>query len=79
VELCPSGSVDKSKVDLIIMTAISASGLKVGKMLGSATDHVCQTVPLPVMLISPQSVKQTDKKRRLVNRMLIPLDGSDQD
>ncbi len=69
--------VDKNKVDLIIMTAVSASGLKVGKMLGSVTDHVCQTVPIPVMLIRPQSVKQTDKKRRLVNRMLIPLDGSE--
>jgi nucleotide-binding universal stress UspA family protein len=33
--------VDKNKVDLIIMTAVSASGLKVGKMLGSVTDHVC--------------------------------------
>ncbi len=69
--------VDKNKVDLIIMTAVSASGLKVGKMLGSVTDHICQTVPIPVMLIRPQSVKQTDKKRRLVNRMLIPLDGSE--
>jgi nucleotide-binding universal stress UspA family protein len=69
--------VDKNKVDLIIMAAVSASGLKVGKMLGSVTDHVCQTVPIPVMLIRPQSVKQTDKKRRLVNRILIPLDGSE--
>ena len=69
--------VDKNKVNLIIMTAVSASGLKVGKMLGSVTDRVCQTVPIPVMLIRPQSVKQTDKKRRLVNRMLIPLDGSE--
>jgi nucleotide-binding universal stress UspA family protein len=69
--------VDKNKLDLIIMTAVSTSGLKVGKMLGSVTEHICQTVPIPVMLIRPQSVKQTDKKRRLVNRMLIPLDGSD--
>jgi nucleotide-binding universal stress UspA family protein len=68
--------VDKNKVDLIIMTAVSASGLKVGKMLGSVTDHVCQTVPIPVMLIRPQNVKQTDKKRRLIDRMLISLDGS---
>ena len=48
--------VDKNKVDLIIMTAVSASGLKVGKMLGSVTDHVCRTVPIPVMLIRPQSI-----------------------
>jgi nucleotide-binding universal stress UspA family protein len=69
--------VDKNEVDLIIMTAVSASGLNMGKMLGSVTDHICQTVPIPVMLIRPQSVKQTDKKKRLINRMLIPLDGSD--
>ena len=68
--------VDKNKVDLIIMTAVSVSGLKIGKMLGSVTDHICQMVPIPVMLIRPQSVKQTDKKKQLVNHILIPLDGS---
>ena len=68
--------VDKNKVDLIIMAAVSVSGLKVGKMLGSVTDHICQMVPIPVMLIRPQSVKQTDKKKQLVNHILIPLDGS---
>jgi nucleotide-binding universal stress UspA family protein len=68
--------VAESKADLIIMAAVSTSGLKIGKMLGSVTDHVCRTVPIPVMLIRPQSVKQTDKKR-LINHMLIPLDGSE--
>jgi nucleotide-binding universal stress UspA family protein len=69
--------LDKNKVDLIIMTAVSASGLKVGKMLGSVTDHVCRTVPIPVMLIRPQSVQRIEGKKRLINRILIPLDGSD--
>jgi len=32
--------VKKSDVDLIIMTAVSASGTKVARMLGSVTDHV---------------------------------------
>jgi nucleotide-binding universal stress UspA family protein len=68
--------VDKNEVDLIIMTAVSASGLKVGKLLGSVTDHVCQTVPIPVMLIRAQNVKQTDQQMGLINHMLIPLDGS---
>jgi nucleotide-binding universal stress UspA family protein len=58
------------------MTAVSTSGIKIGKMLGSVTDHLCRTVPIPVMLIRPQNVKQTDKKRQLINRMLISLDGS---
>ena len=69
--------VNNSKVDLIIMTAVSASGLKVGKMLGSVTDHVCRTVPIPVMLIRPQSARRTEAKARLINRILIPLDGSE--
>jgi nucleotide-binding universal stress UspA family protein len=68
--------VDKNEVDLIIMTAVSASGLKVGKLLGSVTDHVCQTVPIPVMLIRAQNVKQADQQTRLITHMLIPLDGS---
>jgi nucleotide-binding universal stress UspA family protein len=70
--------VDTNKVDLIIMTAVSASGLKIGKMLGSVTDQLCRTVPIPVMLIRPHSVDRTETKERLVNHILIPLDGSEQ-
>ena len=69
--------VDKTDVGLIIMAAVSASGLKVGKMLGSVTDHVCRTVPVPVMLIRPQGIERTEGKKRLINRILLPLDGSD--
>ena len=36
--------VEKNDIDLVIMAAVSASGLKIGKMLGSVTDHVCRTV-----------------------------------
>ena len=68
--------VDKNQVDLIIMTSVNASGMKVGKMLGSVTDHVCQTVPIPVMLIRTQNVQQPERQGRLINRLLIPLDGS---
>jgi len=69
--------VKKSDVDLIIMTAVSASGTKVARMLGSVTDHVCRTVPIPVMLIRPQNVQRTEDKNRLISRILLPLDGSD--
>jgi nucleotide-binding universal stress UspA family protein len=69
--------VDKNKVDLIIMTAVSASVLKIGKMLGSVTDHVCRTVPIPVMLIRPQGIPQNKGKERLINHILMTLDGSD--
>jgi nucleotide-binding universal stress UspA family protein len=69
--------VETNHVGLIIMTAVSASGLKVGKMLGSVTDHVCRTVPIPVLLIRPQNVRRTGEEKRLISRLLIPLDGSD--
>ena len=69
--------VDKSKLDLIVMTAVSASGLRIGKMLGSVSDHVCRTVPIPVMLVRVQGVRRTDGKNRLINRILMPLDGSE--
>jgi nucleotide-binding universal stress UspA family protein len=69
--------VDTNKVDLIIMTAVSASGLKIGKMLGSVTDQVCRMVPIPVMLIRPQAVQRIEGEKRLINRILIPLDGSE--
>jgi nucleotide-binding universal stress UspA family protein len=69
--------VDSNKIDLIVMSAVSVSGLKVGKMLGSVTDHVCQLVPIPVMLIRPQTVKTTTQTRPLFNNILVPLDGSD--
>jgi nucleotide-binding universal stress UspA family protein len=69
--------VDKDDIDLIIMSSVSVSGLKIAKMLGSVTDHVCRTVPIPVMLIRPQDVQRIEGKKRLINRILLPLDGSD--
>ena len=69
--------VAKNDIGLIIMTAVSASGLKVGKMLGSVADHVCRTVPIPVMLIRPKDGRRIEGEKRLINRILIPLDGSE--
>ena len=68
--------VEKDKVDLIIMTAVSETGLKIGKMLGGVTDQICRTVPIPVMLVRPQHNGPIDAKGRLINRALITLDGS---
>jgi len=68
--------VNKNKIDLIIMPSVSASGLKIGKALGSVTDHVCHTVPIPILLIKPQHAQLT-MKQKLFNNILIPLDGSE--
>jgi nucleotide-binding universal stress UspA family protein len=69
--------VTENDIGLIIMTAVSVSGLKVAKMLGSVADHVCRTVPIPVMLIRPQDAQRIQGKKRLIDRILLPLDGSD--
>lgn len=69
--------VGKNDIDLIVMTAISTSGLKVGKMIGSVADHVCRTVPTPVLLIRPQKTKIINDKKQLINRILLTLDGSE--
>ena len=67
--------VNKNKIDLIIMASVSASGLKIGKTLGSVADHMCHTIPIPILLIRPQHAQLT-KKQKLINNILIPLDGS---
>jgi nucleotide-binding universal stress UspA family protein len=68
--------VEKNGIDLIIMASVSAAGIKVAKTLGSVADHVCRTVPIPVMLIRPQDIQRIESKKRLINRILLPLDGS---
>jgi nucleotide-binding universal stress UspA family protein len=67
--------INSNKIDLVIMASVSSSGLKIGKMLGSVVDHICHTVPIPVMLIRPRRAQLTGK-RLLFNNLLLPLDGS---
>jgi nucleotide-binding universal stress UspA family protein len=69
--------VQQSKIDLVVMASVSASGLKIGKTLGSVADHVCRTVPIPVMLIRPDAIQEKRDKKSLINRILLPLDGSE--
>jgi nucleotide-binding universal stress UspA family protein len=69
--------VEERNIGLIIMTSVGVSGLRVGKMLGSVTDFVCRTVPVPVMLIRPHDIQRIEGRKRLVTRIMVPLDGSD--
>ena len=69
--------VDRNNIDLIIMTAVSSAGYKIGKLLGSVTDHICRNVPIPVMLIRPNSVKPPYPDGQFFKRILVPLDGSE--
>ena len=68
--------VTKNTIDLIVMTAVSAHGLKIGKTLGSVADHICHTVPIPILLLRPQNRRNARGKKQIINKILIPLDGS---
>ena len=65
--------VEKNDIGLMIMGASGASGFKLWR-LGSITDKVFRTVPIPAMLIRAQKAKG---RKKLFNRILLPLDGSD--
>jgi nucleotide-binding universal stress UspA family protein len=69
--------VEKNHISLIVMTAIGASGLKIGKMIGSVADHVCRTVPAAVLLVKPGYPPLVEGKSHLINRILLTLDGSE--
>lgn len=69
--------VEKNDITLIIMTSAGASSLRAAKKLGSVSDHICHTVPIPVMLIRPHNTEEIEGRKRLINRLLLPLDGSD--
>jgi nucleotide-binding universal stress UspA family protein len=69
--------VNKNNIDLVVMTAVSSAGYKIGKLLGSVTDHICRNVPIPVMLIRPGNIKSTSHNEPLFKQMLVPLDGSE--
>ena len=68
---------DEKNADLIIMAAVSSSGVRIGKTLGSVTGQICRTVHVPVMIIRPRSIRQAGTKEQLINHILIPLDGSE--
>ncbi len=67
--------VEKNNIGLIVMTSAGTSSANAAKMLGSVTDHICRTVPIPVLLIRPGYTPTGDETRR-INRILLPLDGS---
>ncbi len=69
--------VEKNDIGLIVMAAVGASGLKVGKMLGSVSDNICRTVPIPVMVVRHQNDRRISGRKQLINRILLTLDGSD--
>jgi len=71
------GIVEKSSIDLIVMTSIGATGSKVDKLLGGVADGVCRSARSPVMLIRPENAVRTASEGPAIRRMLVTLDGSE--
>ena len=65
--------VEKNDIGLMVMGASGASGIKLWR-LGSVCDKVFRTVPIPAMVIRAQ---KAEGRKKLFNRILLPLDGSD--
>lgn len=65
--------IEKNDIGLMVMAASGASGLKLA-MMGSVADKVFRTVKIPAMLVRARAA---EGKKRLINRILVPLDGSE--
>lgn len=69
------GMATRHKCDLIAMSTHGRNALARG-MLGSVTDKVIRTSPVPVLAIAPErAVKYADKGQPMT-RVMAPLDGS---
>ncbi len=82
IENCPPSEdicalIERTQVDMVVMTSIGSSGTAIGKTLGSVADRACRTLPIPVLLIRAKSPDQPETSRELIRRILVPLDGSD--
>lgn len=66
--------IEKKGFGLMIMASSGASGLKLW-VLGSIADKVFRTVNIPTMLVR-DVVPEVEGHKRLINRLLVPLDGS---
>ena len=65
---------EENAIDLIVMTFHGGSGI-LPWAVGSITDRVMRRVSVPVLLVKVSDLKV--KKNTLLNRILIPLDGSE--
>ena len=61
--------------NLIIMGTRGRSGLRRG-LLGSVTDQVVRSSPVPVLVMSPLAVERCAQEEHQLHSVVVPLDGS---
>ena len=70
-----TGTADRLGCNLIAMSTHGRSLLGRG-ILGSVTDRVVHTAPIPVLTITPTKARAYHGSDTLINRLVVPLDGS---
>ena len=68
--------VQKNRISMVIMSAFGGSGIKTW-MLGSVADKVVRAVNAPTLLIRTKNERPLNGGKRRINRILLPLDGSE--
>ena len=71
-----SDYVRNKSITMVVMAASGGSGIKPW-MLGSVTDKIARTVNTPVLIVEGSQAPLLRGKKKLINRILLPLDGSD--
>ena len=67
---------EKNDVSVIIMASHGRSGLT-GLVMGGVASKVLQTTKAPVMLIRATKLPKRETRQRLLDKILLPLDGSE--
>jgi len=67
---------EKNDVSVIIMASHGRSGIK-GWVMGSVATKVLQATKVPVLLIRATKLPKSEPRERLLERVLLPLDGSE--
>jgi nucleotide-binding universal stress UspA family protein len=66
----------RHQADIIVMATHGRGGLD-RWIIGSVADRVARTSPIPVMLIHPHDETQSEPSEQLIQRLIVPLDGSE--
>lgn len=74
-EIC--NYIDENEIRLLVMVAHGFTSLK-AKLMGSITDKVFRLVSCPTLLVRTEVLPPAEEKK-LIKRIILPLDGTDND